>query len=282
VNRQDGGKSYGIPADNPFIRNSAGEREEIYAYGLRNPWRFSFDPVTGWLWAGDVGQNKYEEIDIIEKGKNYGWNVMEGFHCYSPASGCDTAGLTLPVIEYGRTLGVSVTGGVVYRGAKIPSLVGKYLYADFGSGRLWALSLDENRRVTNEEISNSGKNISAFGTDVDGDVYLCAFDGKIYTLTSGTTETQGGMLVPQRLRLGANHPNPAASRTVFELDIPRASTIILTVYDLLGRASATLFEGTRAAGASRVSADVSALPAGLYIATLASGGSVDARLLLVE
>ncbi len=108
---------YTIPADNPFLGNVNQWREEIWAWGLRNPWRFSFDRLTGQLWAGDVGQYLWEEVDIIEGGKNYGWNVMEGFHCFSPASGCDTSGLVLPIVEYDHDAGRSITGGFVYRGS---------------------------------------------------------------------------------------------------------------------------------------------------------------------
>jgi glucose/arabinose dehydrogenase len=117
--------NYKIPVDNPFV-DTAGAWSEIWAYGLRNPWRFSFDRETGLLWCGDVGQNRWEEIDIITRGANYGWNIMEGFHCYSPATGCDQSGLTLPIVEYDRSKGCSVTGGYVYRGDK--SACGAIMY----------------------------------------------------------------------------------------------------------------------------------------------------------
>ena len=119
----DGGSPYAIPPDNPFAGNDEGYREEIYAYGLRNPWRISFDPPTGQLWAADVGQNLYEEVHIIEAGENYGWDVMEGLHCYEPDTGCDREGLILPVWEYSHDLGISITGGFVYRG-DVGSLAG--------------------------------------------------------------------------------------------------------------------------------------------------------------
>ncbi len=172
---------YGIPPDNPFAGNTQGYREEIYAYGLRNPWRFSFDPVTGWLWAGDVGQNAYEEIDIIENGKNYGWNVMEANHCY-PAPPCDANGLVLPVWEYAHDVGQSVTGGYVYRGAKIPDLVGAYIYADYVTGVIWSLRYDGQGAPSDELIGDTDLNISSFGVDKESEIYICAFDGKLYTL----------------------------------------------------------------------------------------------------
>jgi len=178
VDNPGGGKPYGIPQDNPFITNGL---PEIYAYGLRNPWRFSFDASTGELWCGDVGQNTLEEIDIIEKGGNYGWNLFEGSKCFSGT--CSESGLTMPIWEYGRSQGGSVTGGFVYRGAAMPSLIGCYVYADYISGRVWALRRDGSQ-VGNTEIIDTGVNIASFGVDRENEIYVCAFDGKIYKLTA--------------------------------------------------------------------------------------------------
>jgi len=141
--------------------------------------------VTKWLWAGDVGQDKpYEEIDIIEKGKNYGWNIMEGLHCFKPAQNCNQEGLTLPIWEY--TLeggGRSITGGHVYRGKKVPSLQGFYIYADFVSGRVWALKYDGRNTPVNSLIShNPNLYPSSFGIDENGELYICSFDGNVYRL----------------------------------------------------------------------------------------------------
>lgn len=183
VDQPQGNMNYAIPADNPFARNKEGFREEIYAYGLRNPWRFSFDGETGELWTGDVGQNSYEEINIIKKGGNYGWNTMEGFHCYSPSSDCDTEGLELPVWEYGRSEGVSVTGGFVYRGESVQQLKGKYIYADFATGRIWALDASDSDNPVNTELLKAGFSISSFGIGPDQELYLCGFDDKIYRLS---------------------------------------------------------------------------------------------------
>lgn len=180
--RIDVGQSpYGIPPDNPFTGNAEGFREEIYAYGLRNPWRFSFDPVTGWLWVADVGQDRYEEIDIVEKGKNYGWNVMEGNHCFDDPQ-CSTAGLVLPIWEYSHREGQSITGGFVYRGANSPELNGAYIYGDFVSGKLWALRYDGQGAPENSLLADTDLNISSFGLDRGGEIFILAFDGKIYAL----------------------------------------------------------------------------------------------------
>src|SRR6185503_832408 len=134
---------YAIPPDNPFL-HQPGARPEIWAYGLRNPWRFSFDP-RGRLIAGDVGQDRFEEVDIVTRGDNYGWNVREATHCFSPADGCASAGMVDPIFEYGRDAGNSITGGQVYLGQRIPGLRDKYVFGDYGSGRLWSLELPEQR-----------------------------------------------------------------------------------------------------------------------------------------
>lgn len=180
VDNPSEGRNYGIPADNPFVGNDAGFQEEIYAYGLRNPWRFSFDPETQWLWAADVGQYHFEEVDIIGKGKNYGWNIMEGLHCFMPPSGCDTTGLELPIWEYNHDVGASVTGGYVYRGSQVPELIGAYIYSDFISGRIWSLRYDGSSLPINTELLTTSLNISSFGIDEKNELYMLSFDGKIY------------------------------------------------------------------------------------------------------
>ncbi len=177
-----GSVNYSIPRNNPFVGNAQGYREEIYAYGLRNPWRFSFDFGTSQLWAADVGQDRIEEIDIIQNGKNYGWNIMEGSLCYSPPSGCNRTGLELPVWEYDHTLGNAVTGGFVYRGAAFPDLVGAYIYGDYGSGRIWALRYNATSIPINAELAHTSLNIPSFGLDQENELYICAFDGYIYKL----------------------------------------------------------------------------------------------------
>jgi len=181
VNGLSGPGDYGIPADNPFV-GVEGAREEIWAYGLRNPWRFSFDSTTGLLWAGDVGQNSWEEIDIITKGANYGWNTMEGSHCYSPSTGCNQTGLTLPVVEYDHSQGCSVTGGHVYKGEQIASLQGYYIYGDYCSGNIWALAHDGSVVTDNILLVDSGLTITSFGEDQAGNLYILDRQGGIYTL----------------------------------------------------------------------------------------------------
>ena len=181
VNAPTTGKNYGIPVDNPFFGNTLGYREEICAYGFRNPWRFSFDSATGKLWVGDVGQNRLEEIDVVEKGKNYGWNIMEGT---LPYAGGNETGLELPIFEYNHTLGNAIVGGYVYHGSVLPGLSGAYVYGDYGSGRIWALTISGTGAVSNAQLVASGLAISSFGVDKAGELYICAFDGKIYQLNA--------------------------------------------------------------------------------------------------
>ena len=170
---------YAVPPDNPFAGGDGSARPEIWAYGLRNPWRFSFDRETGDLWAADVGQNRYEEIDLIKPGRNYGWNVMEGAKCFRPTN-CDTRGLEMPVAVYGRDGGCSVTGGYVYRGRRLPTLYGAYLYADFCSGKIWALRHDGVAVTEQMLIADTGLSISSFGEDASGEVYVLTFEGAVY------------------------------------------------------------------------------------------------------
>ncbi len=170
----DSRKPYAIPDDNPFKNKSA--RGEIFAYGLRNPWRFSFDRKTGKLFCGDVGQNKYEEVDIIESGKNYGWRIMEGNHCYNPED-CEDDGLTLPIYEYPHSVGISITGGYVYRGENKTELSGCYVYGDY-NGKLFCLK-EENAKWQNYQLTIEGKKsndlnckINSFGEDEQGAIYI--------------------------------------------------------------------------------------------------------------
>lgn len=183
INKTDR-KTYGIPADNPFAGNREGHREEVFAYGLRNPWRFSFDRQTGQLWAGDVGQNEFEEIDVITKGGNYGWRLKEANRCYNPRNDCDSGGLTSPIHHYPRQDGTSITGGVVYRGTRHPVLQGKYLYADYGSNRVWALSFQGEQKTANQLLVAGAGPISAFGEDASGEVYLLDHQGTIKRLVA--------------------------------------------------------------------------------------------------
>ena len=175
----DGGKPYAIPPDNPFIKG--GGRPEVYAYGLRNPWGWGFDRKTGRLWLADVGQDRWEEVDVIRPGGNYGWNIKEGRHCYARMP-CEVAGLVDPVVEYSHRQGCSITGGRVYRGRAVPQLVGQYLYADYCSGRVWAYAIDG--QAPPRQIADLDIRPSAFAEDRQGELYLIDLSGgRIYRLS---------------------------------------------------------------------------------------------------
>ena len=178
--------NYGIPADNPYSTSTEGLLPEIYAYGLRNPWKISFDTETGLLLAADVGQNEREEINLIKKGGNYGWRIKEGIDCYNPASNCNNTGLTEPIHDYSQDNGdKSITGGYVYRGTAIEDLSGKYIYGDYVSGRIWAFDLENGTAKNNTLISANNGAISTFGQDVDGEVYFADYKtGKIMKFVS--------------------------------------------------------------------------------------------------
>ena len=183
---------YGIPADNPFVGKGAEARPEIWAYGLRNAWRMSFDRETGELWAGDVGQNKWEEVDVITRGGNYGWNYREGFHAFTNSPPADVR-LIEPIIEYphqpalstNHTPGLSITGGYVYRGQKIPGLRGVYLYADWMMGTVWGLRRQEGKLTERGVVFMQPKgllplrNAASFAEDGRGELYLLVYEGTV-------------------------------------------------------------------------------------------------------
>jgi glucose/arabinose dehydrogenase len=166
------GLPYKIPPDNPFV-GKAGARAEIYSYGMRNPWRFSFDSATGALWVGDVGQNAWEEVDIITKGGNYGWPQLEATHCNSARSNsCSPEGTVLPVTEYPTASpNCAVTGGFVYRAGRIPSLQGAYVYSDYCSGKLWALRYDGSKVTEQAQVADLNANVSSLAMDAAGNLY---------------------------------------------------------------------------------------------------------------
>ncbi len=184
----DHGRPYAIPPDNPLVGQSAA-RPEIWVLGLRNPWRFSFDRRTGALWIADVGQNRWEEIDFQPPaigGRNYGWNRMEGNHCYPPGRTCQQQGLTLPVAEYPHTLGCSITGGYVLRSPALPTLAGVYVFADYCSGRIWGLWPQGQGAERMRLLLKTDLRITSFGEDTQGNVYVVDQRGGIYRIIAGT------------------------------------------------------------------------------------------------
>jgi glucose/arabinose dehydrogenase len=182
--RPAGSEPYGIPSDNPFV-GQEGARPEIWAYGLRNPWRYSFDRETGDLWIGDVGQSAWEEVDVEPAGSpgglNYGWNLFEGSHPFEGGSEDDDT--VAPVYEYPNGDGTcAVTGGYVYRGRDIPQLVGAYVFADFCRGRLEAIRLRNGRVGVHDELGPTVANLASFGEDADGELYVLSLSGPVFRL----------------------------------------------------------------------------------------------------
>jgi glucose/arabinose dehydrogenase len=181
VDRPAGGSErYTVPADNPFV-TTAGARPEIFLTGLRNPWRMRFDRATGDLWIGDVGQGAWEEIDVQRSGTaggtNFGWNKLEGTHCFEPTTGCEDSSLAPPATDYGHDLGCTVIGGNVYRGTEQAALVGGYLFGDYCSGRIWAIDPAVDGYQSPVQVAESGISLSAFGEDEAGELYAADISG---------------------------------------------------------------------------------------------------------
>jgi uncharacterized repeat protein (TIGR03806 family) len=205
VDGSTGGARYAIPPDNPYAGNTlcnndvgafAASCPEIYAYGFRNPWRWSFDRGSGELWLGDVGQNAWEEVNRVTLGGNYGWRCREGNHDYQPSCGPNAASSINPIAEYSHAQGVSITGGFVYRGSSIPSLAGRYVFGDFGSGQIWNVARDTapTREVTSG--FDSQLNISSFAQDAAGEIYVVHYGGGLYRLRAGAGT---GRVIPAQL-----------------------------------------------------------------------------------
>lgn len=286
VNGTSGNKNYLIPPDNPFAGNTQGWAEEVYAYGMRNPWRFSFDLATNKLWVADVGQNMWEEINIVEKGGNYGWKIMESFHCYSPSTGCDTTGLKLPIWEYAHNSagGYSITGGFVYRGNKNPKLYGKYIYADYVSKRIWSLKYTPGQPVQNEVLINTtGFSIVSFGEDNFKNLYILDYTGKIWTFEP---EVDAIDVIPQFTggnfaALKQNYPNPFNPSTSITFALAKESNIKIEVYDIFGSLVKEIKKGAYNAGEFVFGWEPKGLSSGTYLvrmtATAVDGGQVQSE-----
>lgn len=179
------GDPYAVPPDNPFV-GTAGMRGEIWAWGLRNPWRFAFDRTAGLLYIADVGQTEWEEINVApaaQGGLNYGWSITEGAHCYSPSSGCSTQNLTLPAVEYNHSEGCSLTGGFVYRGSRIPELAGHYFYGDYCRGWIRSFRYANGQAVDKTEWNlPTVSSLTSFGEDASGDLYVTSQSGTVFRI----------------------------------------------------------------------------------------------------
>jgi hypothetical protein len=271
VDNPAGGLAYGIPPDNPFAGNDQGYREEIFAYGFRNPWRFNIDHVTSKIWVGDVGFASWEEINIVESAKNYGWSQTEGIGCRSGVN-CDIGKYEPPVYVYAnRDVDCAITGGAVYRGQGRPELAGKYIYGDWCSGRVWSLEDNGDGSHTNTLLTDENIRISAFGQDENHELYVIALDffsaTKVYKFQPVPTSVENFDQTAKSFSLLPNYPNPfwsvATSRFVADA-APRGagnpSTNIpyqletdkdyeLAIYDMTGRRVRLLESGHKTPGA---------------------------------
>lgn len=225
VDRQDTGLRYAIPKDNPFVGRSDA-RGEIWAHGFRNVWRLAFDGKTGQLWAGDVGQDRFEEINLVERGGNYGWNIREGKHEFQPPTAAKPESLIDPVVEYFRGEGQSVTGGLVYRGSTLTDFDGAYFYGDHLSGNVWALRVDKEKPPKNRQVARTDLKIAAFGEDQHNEMYLCAFDGYIYRLRKRDVDLQAiAKAFPRKLSetglfASVADNEPVAGLIPYEVNVP--------------------------------------------------------------
>jgi glucose/arabinose dehydrogenase len=276
---------YKIPPDNPFAGNPSGWREEIWALGMRNPWRWSFD-LDGTLWVGDVGQDTREEVDIITKGGNYGWNIMEGTICRPPTTACDMTGLVLPIKDYPHSLGIAITGGYVYRGYRTPFLTGAYIYADYGSGRIWMLRYVNGAITADSLLMQAPFAISSFGTDQLNELYIVSYSGlaSIYRFAGpGPTSINGPASLPASFALDQNYPNPFNPGTSIGYRTPGSGRVTLRVFDILGREVATLVDAVQGGGDHTATFSGAGIASGVYVYRLTTPyGSIVRSMTLVR
>lgn len=271
---------YFIPPDNPFV-GSTTAREEVYAYGLRNPWKFSFDSATGDLWLADVGQNQWEEVDLIVSGGNYGWDDVEGPVCFEGP--CDLSAYEAPILTYPHSFttsgGLSITGGFVYHGTEVAGLDGRYLYADFALPRLWMLTYDPvSGSATSQLLTTSIQSIASINEGPGGEAYVVSYSGTIYIL--------GGVIVADEagpeggFGIEITGPNPVRGETSLALHVPSGEPARVMLFDALGREVAVLHDGPAAAD-TRLVLDASTLAPGLYLVHLGTPTQQAVRRLIV-
>ena len=275
--------AYGVPADNPFVGQS-GFQPEIYAYGLRNPWKFSFDSATGDLWLADVGQGEWEEINIVESGGNYGWRQVEGPECY--VNGCNLSAFDAPVFSYPHNNstngGFSISGGIVYRGSLAPGLTGKYLYADFINPRLWALTETSTGGYTSELLTTSISNIAGINYGPGGEAYVLSYGGTIFRINQDPLSTDDGPAA-RRAALRLVGANPFTSETSVSVTVPVGASARLRVTDVRGREIARFTQTLPGLTAEQtVTLRGADLPSGVYLIHLDAGAAGAAMLPVVR
>ncbi|MFT2007473.1 PQQ-dependent sugar dehydrogenase [Pontibacter sp. 13R65] len=279
VNSASGEMGYSIPEDNPFAGNTEGYRQEIFAYGLRNPWKFSFDRETGFLYAADVGQSEREEINLITSGGNYGWNIMEGTLCYPTTAECSMEGLTAPIYEYNsdNSIGRSITGGFVYRGEEAPSLQGKYVYGDYVTNRIWALTLNEDGTAgENELLLTAPASVSGFAESRSGELFVILYGSNtsIAKLTDQTASLPNAQEQPFTF-----YPNPASGYLTVELKPGvTASGTQLRLLNALGQ----VVQQRSNLASEQVRLDVRGLAAGIYVLQVEQGKNTTTHKVIIR
>ena len=259
----DGGNPYAIPDTNPFYDSTnTNIKKEIYAWGMRNPWRCSFDPETGWLWAGDVGQGAWEEIDLINNGKNYGWRCYEGNHTYNTLN-CNYPEYVFPVWEYPHSKGCSITGGYVYRGPTVPELYGKYIYGDYCSSKIWALTYDGITPPTNQLLLTTTDYLPSFGVDQNQELCWTSFNGRIYKFSPTATSTETDVKLND-YSLEQNYPNPFNPTTIIKYSVPEESEVAIKIYDAIGKEIDSITTGVLQKGAYQKTWNAKEYASGIY------------------
>jgi glucose/arabinose dehydrogenase len=249
VDSASGGNNYSIPPSNPFAQG--GGRPEIFTIGMRNPWRISLDATTGLIWCGDVGQDAWEEVDVLEVGKNYGWRCYEGNATYN-TSGCGAiTNYTFPVKVY-QNIGseCSITGGFVYRGQRRPELTGQYIYADYCSRKVWRLKYEGGVVTGDSLIASAPSSVYSFGTDQNNELYLCAANNVVYRFNRSdlVNVNSGQSVIPEGFTLEQNYPNPFNPETRISYYVPEMSKMKLTIYNSQGREVRTLVNTVQLSG----------------------------------
>jgi glucose/arabinose dehydrogenase len=287
-----GDSGYTVPPTNPFVGNPL-FRPEIWAWGLRNPYRWSFDRLTGDLWIADVGQDSWEEIDFQPAGdpggQNYGWRLMEGDHCYNPPANCDNGTLTLPIQEYSHAFGCAIAGGYVYRGQRIPAFQGAYFYADWCSAHIWSIRYDgqtvsDSTDHTVEFAPGGGLSINSpagFGEDGSGELYIVdrgdGTDGEVYEILPDPADTAAGQPPPARLSVEAISDNPFRGRLSFDVLCDRAGLLRVEAFGIDGRLTREIFAsevgpGTHGLSWDGLDAEGHQAPGGTYFLRVRLGG----------
>ena len=279
VNTTSGGNNYGIPPTNPFA--GGGGRPEIFTYGMRNPWRMSQDAATGLIYCGDVGQESWEEINILEVGKNYGWRCYEGVHTYN-TSGCGViTNYTFPIKEYSSSSPnseCSITGGYVYRGLRRPELTGRYIYGDYCSRKIWKLKYEGGIVTEDELLVTATSSIYSFGSDQQNELYVCCANGIVYRFNKSDLVGVNNNLniVPENFSLDQNYPNPFNPSTSIKYSVPELSKVKLSVFDISGKEVNTLVNTNQLPGEYNIrwngkDAFGNNVPSGAYFYNLTAG-----------